>query len=191
MIVTLDSLPDKEKLLLHTCCGACLNASLKVFLKKKVEVKLFYYNPNIHPYSEYLRRKQAVLAYLKERDLDIKLLSQSYDLETFFRNANGFESYPERCRFCYRIRMIETARVAFEEGYRYFSTTILSSPYQLHEVALEEASRAAEMFDLHVVDFKIDKKDYRLAVEEFKSMGFYYQNYCGCVYSEVERLKGR
>lgn len=191
MIVTLDSLPENEKLLLHTCCGACLNASLNVFLKKKVEVKLFYYNPNIHPYSEYLRRKQAVLAYLKERDLDIKLLPQSYDLETFFRNTNGFESYPERCRFCYRIRMIETARVGFEEGYRYFSTTILSSPYQLHEVALEEASRAAEMFDLHVVDFKIDKKDYRLAVEEFKSMGFYYQNYCGCVYSEVERLKGR
>lgn len=186
MLTDVSSLPKNSKILLHVCCGACLNASVNAF--KDQSLSFYFYNPNIHPYSEYLRRREALFALSYLKDLDGKLFTGEYHPEFYFRLINGFETYPERCRFCYRLRLQETAQRAAEEGFKYFSTTIIASPYQLYDVALEEALRAAETFDLAFVQFKVEKKDYRKAVENFKKSGLYYQNYCGCLFSELERF---
>jgi len=187
MILEIGQLPQKARVMLHTCCGACLCASVDFFARANSEPVLYFYNPNIHPFSEYLKRRESLLAWLKLRNLPYSFREGPYTIKDFFQAVSGFEKYPERCRFCYRLRFHETARLATELGFEYFSTTIFASPYQQHEVALEEALRAAETFDLAVVHFKLDKKDYRNKVETYKRDGLYYQGYCGCLYSELEK----
>lgn len=187
MLVDLRMLPKKSEIFLHVCCGACLNSVFDIFNEASADLNLFFYNPNIHPFSEFLRRREALLAYLKLKDIDSNIEIPDYGVIDFFRAVNGFESYPERCRFCYRLRFQETAKKASEIGFKYITSTIFASPYQKKQIALEESLRAAEAFDLAVVNFEVEKKRYREKIKEFKKDGFYYQNYCGCIFSEVEK----
>lgn len=189
MILEVNELPPNSRIVLHICCGPCLSASVDSFASVDSNLLLYFYNPNIHPFSEYLKRRESLLAWLKLKNLPYSFQEGPYNLKDYFQAVSGFERYPERCRFCYRLRLHETARLAAEIGFDYFSTTIFASPYQQHEVALEEALRAGETFDLAVVHFKLEKKDYRHKVEEYKKNGLYYQNYCGCLYSELEKYE--
>ncbi|MCX7831309.1 MAG: epoxyqueuosine reductase QueH [Actinobacteria bacterium] len=188
MLIDINMLPKKSEVFIHVCCGACLNSVFDIFNEGSIDLRLFFFNPNIHPYAEFLRRREALLAYLKLRKVDLELEIPEYEVVDYFRAVNGFEDYPDRCRFCYRLRFQETAKKAAENGIKYITSTIFASPYQKKQIALEEALRAAETFDLAVVNYDIEKKRYREKVEEFKKDGFYYQNYCGCIFSEVERL---
>ncbi len=128
-----------------------------------------------------------MLSYLQLNKLIFDVIEEEYYPVSYFDMVNGNYEKPERCRFCYRLRMLETAKKASEEGISYISTTIFSSPHQLHDIAVEEALRAAETFDLHVAHFEVSVKTYNEAVRNFKSFGLYSQNYCGCIFSEIER----
>jgi predicted adenine nucleotide alpha hydrolase (AANH) superfamily ATPase len=187
MLVEIENLPKNSRVLLHTCCSACLASSLDFFINRNSLPSIFYFNPNIHPYNEYLKRRESLLAWLKLYHPESNFIEGLYDLKDYFQAVSGSENYPERCRFCYRIRLHETAKIALELGYNYFSTTLFASPYQQHKVVLEESLRAAETFDLSVVHFIMDKKDYRKKIETYKNNGLYYQSYCGCLFSEFER----
>lgn len=187
MIVSIEGLKKNSRVLVHSCCAACYFSLIKnIWLASRFQ-SIYFYNPNIHPYSEYLKRREALLATLAHEKIQAEFIPGAYDFRDFFSTVSGSDSYPQRCRFCYRLRLHETARLAAEKGFDYFTTTVLASPYQSRELVLEEASRAAETFDLAFVDYKIDKNEYRKSIEEFKKLGLYYQKYCGCLYSEVER----
>lgn len=174
------------KLLLHTCCAPCMIYPLEQLKKRRFEITGFFYNPNIHPFAEYKKRKQAAADFTKTAD--IKIIYPEYNPAEFFQAAALKEDRPERCSLCWSLRLQRTALTAKELGCNYFSTTLLVSPYQNQEELKEIGSDIAkeESVDFYFQDFRPGFKEAR---DEAKEKGIYCQNYCGCIYSEIERCK--
>ncbi len=172
------------KLLLHTCCAPCLIYPLEKLKNKGFEIAGFFYNPNIHPFSEYKRRVGAVEDFSRTGACEI--IYPEYHPQDFFQAVNSQETSPTRCSICWALRLKETARAAKEKGYGYFSTTLLASPYQDQELLKKIGSDIAEKegVDFYYEDFR---SGFRKAHNEAKAKGIYCQKYCGCIYSEIER----
>lgn len=174
------------KLLLHCCCAPCLIYPLQQLRAKGFEVTGMFYNPNIHPFSEYKKRREAVRNFSK--GVDINIIYQDYQPEEFFQAVNLKEKAPERCLLCWRMRLKEAADSAKNLGLEHFSTTLLVSPYQNQEVlkniGFDIAKEKGIIF--YYEDFRAG---FRQAHQEARSKGMYCQNYCGCIYSEMERSK--
>jgi hypothetical protein len=170
------------KLLIHICCAPCLIHPLEALRLKGFEVCGLFYNPNIHPFSEYNERKKAITG-LK---WGIEVIYPDYLPQEFFREINFKEGAPLRCAVCWKMRLKETARTAKEKGFNYFTTTLLVSPYQNHEVLRNLGDEAAreEGVEFYYADFRLG---FKKAHEEARSKGVYTQKYCGCIYSEMER----
>lgn len=170
------------KLLLHTCCAPCLIYPAGRLLEEGHELTTFYYNPNIQPFSEFDRRRDAFIYYTQMKGLPV--MEDAYDFQNYLRQVAFHED--ERCRICYRMRMMKTAENAAFHGFEAFSTTLLVSPYQQHEDLAEAGREAAEV---HGVEFLY--QDFREGFREgrriARELGIYRQKYCGCVYSEAER----
>jgi len=175
-----------KRLLLHICCGPCATFTVRYFRERGAQVTGYWYNPNIHPYSEYLKRRETLARYAEEISLPV-LWEAPYDVIEFFRRIAGHEAFGERCALCYRLRLERTARAAAEGGFDLFSTTLLISPYQNLQIlrALGE-----ELSRIYGVAFYFENlrrgfaEHHRLAEEH----GLYRQRYCGCLYSEWESL---
>ncbi len=172
------------KLLMHTCCAPCSVYCIDTLRAEKIEPTLFWYNPNIHPYTEYKARRDCLKDYAKS--IDIKLiLQEEYGLDEFCQNvANDISN---RCvNYCYPKRLNETVRYAVENGYDAFTTTLLVSPYQKHEELKKVCEDLAKKSGLEFVyrDFRIG---FRAGQEKAKAIGLYRQKYCGCIFSEEER----
>ncbi|MCX5706728.1 MAG: epoxyqueuosine reductase QueH [Candidatus Omnitrophica bacterium] len=174
------------KLLLHICCAPCLIYPLKSLKSKGLEVGGYFYNPNIHPLIEYNNRKQAVEELNK--NTNIELIYPKYRPEEFFREVNLKEDNPGRCALCWRLRLKKTAQEAEEKGYKYFSTTLLVSPYQDQELLKEIGDSVAQEVgvEFYYEDFR---PGFRKAHDEARAKGIYCQRYCGCLYSEIDRCK--
>jgi predicted adenine nucleotide alpha hydrolase (AANH) superfamily ATPase len=174
------------KLLLHTCCAPCLLCPLGQLRQEGFEPSIFFYNPNIHPLIEYNQRKAAVVFYAKRQD--IKAICPDYLPEEFFQAVNFKEKRPQRCSLCWSLRFQKTAEFARDAGFKYFSSTLLVSPYQDHEV-LKRIGRdiARETgIEFYYRDFR---PGFRMAHQQAKKEGIYCQRYCGCIYSELERCQ--
>lgn len=171
--------------LLHTCCAPCSIYPIDELKKEGHRCAGYFYNPNIHPYSEYLKRKDEVDRYSKDRGVNV--IAGGYDIEKFFQCIVHNEAPKNRCPVCWRMRLEATAKFAKENGFEAFTTTLLGSPYQDHgiikEIGEDVALKAGLKF--HYEDFRVGFKE---AHEEAKSKGIYCQNYCGCIFSEKERL---
>lgn len=175
------------KLLLHTCCAPCAIHPVKAFNGEGLsDITAFFYNPNIHPYSEYLNRKKAVEEYSDR--YKIPAIFHKYDIENYFRRISGNESSGTRCSLCWRMRLEETALFAAKNGYGAFSTTLLVSPYQdqgaVKRIGAQEAQRHGVRFLAR--DFR---DGFRPAQEEARCANLYRQKYCGCIFSEKERFE--
>jgi predicted adenine nucleotide alpha hydrolase (AANH) superfamily ATPase len=172
------------KLLLHTCCAPCLIYPLEKLREGGFQVSVFFYNPNIHPFTEYKARKQAVEELSKKYALEASY--PQYHPWQYFRAVNLKEQKPQRCDICWSLRLKVTAAQAKEKGFDYFSTTLLVSPYQdqgsLKKIGCDIA--ADEGVKFHYEDFR---PGFRRAHDEAKALGVYCQKYCGCIYSEIER----
>lgn len=172
------------KLLLHTCCAPCLIYPLERLKEKGFSVSGLFYNPNIHPLSEYKNRRQAVEVYSGESG--VEMVYPEYAPEEFFRAVNMMEEKIERCPICWYQRLKMTAQIAGERGCTHFSTTLLVSPYQdqelLKKIGLDIAKE--EDVEFYYEDFR---SGFRKAHDTAKAKGIYCQKYCGCVYSEIER----
>jgi predicted adenine nucleotide alpha hydrolase (AANH) superfamily ATPase len=144
---------------------------------------LFWFNPNIHPTTEYRARRDALARFAGEEGLGL-ILEDDYGLRPFIAGLNG--NFEERCAYCYRIRLAATASCAAARGYGCFSTTLLISPYQKHDRIREIAEEEAEK---HGVQFFY--RDFRPCFREgqrrARERGLYMQKYCGCIFSEEER----
>jgi predicted adenine nucleotide alpha hydrolase (AANH) superfamily ATPase len=174
------------KLLLHTCCAPCLLYPLERLKEKGFEVTGFFYNPNIHPFTEYQKRKDALELVNKKTGIDIIFFD--YAPAEYFNAINLKENAPERCALCWRLRLKKTAEFAREKGLDYFSTTLLVSPYQDQEVlrGIGEEISKEERVIFYYDDFRAG---FRKSHEAAKAEGIYCQKYCGCIYSEMERYK--
>jgi len=171
------------KVLLHICCAPCANRPLALLQEQGHEVTGFWYNPNIHPFTEYRSRRNTVREYLTE--IGVKLIEQNdYALRPFVRAVA--EDIAHRCVKCYEMRLFETARVAKEQGFDAFTSSLFISPYQNHALMMEVAQRAAEEYGVQFL-YEDFRPLFREGQDFAREHGFYMQKYCGCVFSEEER----
>lgn len=171
------------KILLHICCAPCANQCVQALRKEGQEVTGFWYNPNIHPFTEYRARRNCVREYAQSVSLPL-LERDEYALRPFVREVAG--DLGGRCVKCYEMRLFAVAKAAKEGGFDAFTSSLFISPYQNHELMRQVAQRAAETFG--VAFFYADFRPYFRAGQDYaREHGFYMQKYCGCVFSEEER----
>lgn len=175
-------------LLLHSCCAPCSSYCLE-YLSKYFKITVFYYNPNIYPESEYAHRveeQKRLISALKTEN-EISFIEGRFNPAEFYDSVKGLENEKEgglRCFECYRLRLKETAKIAKDRGFDYFTTTLSISPLKnaqkLNEIAMEEG----EALGVAALpsDFK-KKGGYQRSIELSKEYSLYRQDYCGCVYS--------
>ena len=172
------------KLLLHSCCAPCSSYVLE-YLSNYFEITVLYYNPNIFPESEYTKRiweQQKLIDDLNVKH-PISFMAGPYDKEKFYEMARGLEEVKEggiRCFGCY-----ETARIAAQAGFDYFTTTLSISPLKNAEKLNEIGVKLAEEYGVSYLlsDFK-KKNGYKRSIELSKQYGLYRQDYCGCEFSK-------
>lgn len=171
------------KLLLHTCCAPCSIMCIEKLREQNIDVTGFWYNLNIHPYTEYKARRDCFEEYAKSIDLPV-VFNDYYGLDEFSKSV--INNLDNRCRYCYVKRLTETAKYAKEHGFDAFCTTLLYSPYQKHEMIVEVASKIAKEYGVEF--FYQDFRPYfKEGQEKARNLGMYMQKYCGCIYSEEER----
>lgn len=182
----------RPKLLLHSCCAPCSSYVLE-YLSRYFDITIFFYNPNISPKEEYYRRVDEQQRLIRAMNLSspVAFIQGEYDPREFYDRIKGYEAEPEggeRCFICYELRLHEAAKVAKEEHYDYFTTTLSISPYKnapkLNEIG-EEIGTSSEVRYLPS-DFK-KKNGYKRSIELSKEYGLYRQDYCGCIYSKIEK----
>jgi predicted adenine nucleotide alpha hydrolase (AANH) superfamily ATPase len=148
------------------------------------QVTAFWYNPNIHPFTEHRNRLEAMRSLAKSMELPL-IVAEGYGMIDYFRAVVGHEG--ERCGDCFRLRLSRTAVVASEQGYSTFTTTLLISPYQKHELLRTVGETVAKECGVkfYYEDFRTGfRESHRLS----RKLNLYHQKYCGCVYSEWERF---
>ena len=172
------------KLLLHTCCAPCAIYPIDQAKKDKFEVTGFFSNSNIHPQGEYIKRKNAARELFKREGLELFFVT--YDASDFFRMVAGDAQPPERCSICWKMRLEETVSFAEKNGFDAFTTTLLGSPYQDHEILRRicESLSAKSSVRFYYKDFR---DGFRIGHKEAKEKSLYCQRYCGCIFSMVER----
>lgn len=171
------------RVLMHICCGPCLIYPLKTLRMEGVDVDGYFYNPNIHPYTEFKRRLESLEEYARSQGLNLTA-EVGYDIEEFFRNVSGHED--ERCAICYEMRLRKTAQFAWGAGYDAFTTTLLYSKYQKHDLIVQVADVLAREVGVPFL-YRDFREGWAEGQEQSREFGMYRQKYCGCVYSEKER----
>ncbi|MFA6000809.1 MAG: epoxyqueuosine reductase QueH [Thermoleophilia bacterium] len=174
------------KLLLHICCAPCSTVTIQAWRQKGADVTGTYYNPNIHPLGEHQLRYDTLLAYASKIDLPL-VGEPAYDIVEWLRMVSGREQKGERCRPCIAQRLSHVANLAGEAGFDSFSTSLLVSPWQEHEIIIEEGRRAARSAGVEFAYHDL-RPLYRESIKVSRSAGLYRQKYCGCIYSEAEAV---
>lgn len=172
------------RILTHICCGPCLVYPYEKMLAEGDSLIGFWYNPNIHPYTEYQNRLHSLQKIQQIHNMEITF-HDKYDLEKFLSQA--LPDIENRCEKCYAMRLRETAKYAKENGFEYFTTTLFVSPWQkldqIRKLGAElETEFGVKFVDLDIVD------GYREGRQKAREMGLYMQKYCGCIFSEKERF---
>ena len=172
-------------LLLHACCGPCSNYPVKTLTEQGKSFTIYYFNPNIHPYKEFKRRLNTLREFCEKRKYKL-VVDKSYPLEQTLRGM--LDEPTVRCAYCYRVRLEAAARYAKENGFDAFSTTLLVSPYQKHELIKEIAEEIAERegIPFYYEDFRVG---YQEGVDISLELEMYRQPYCGCIFSERDRYE--
>lgn len=192
IIVQAEQCNQTPTLFLHSCCAPCSSYVLE-YLSQYFAITVFYYNPNLHPDEEYVKRakEQQDLISKMSSVHQIKFIEGAFDKAHFYEKIKGYEDClegQERCFICYRMRLEETARVAREMGMYYFCTTLTISPLKnaakLNEIGLQLAEEHGIAW--LPSDFK-KKEGYKRSVALSEDYGLYRQDYCGCVFSARQR----
>lgn len=171
------------KILLHICCAPCAIQPVETLAGAGHRVRGFFFNPNIHPYQEFARRIGTLETYAAKVRLPM-IWDRSYLLEEFLRAIVFRED--NRCRFCYYQRLTVTARVARQGKFDAFTSTLLYSKYQNHDLIRELGQLVVQEVGVpfYYEDFR---KGWAAGMAKTKKMGLYKQQYCGCIYSERDR----
>lgn len=172
------------KILLHTCCGPCTIYPTEILRDEGFDVMGFFYRHNIHPYTECKRRQDTLQEYADQIDLKV-IVQEDYDLEGFIQDVVYREA--DRCRHCYHNRLRTTALLAKRGKFDYFTSTLLYSRFQKHDLiqSVGESVGKSVGVPFYYQDFR---EGWKRGVEISKQLGMYRQQYCGCIYSEKERF---
>lgn len=183
---------DVPKLFLHSCCAPCSSYTLE-YLSNYFDITVYYFNPNISPKAEFDKRyaEQKRLIEALPSKHPIKLVCGEYDYNDFLKMAKGYEDVPEggeRCFRCYRMRLESTAKLAKEQGFDYFCTTLSISPLKNSQKINEIGYEVAEKYGIKWLpsDFK-KKEGYKRSIELSREYQLYRQNFCGCVFSKENK----
>jgi len=175
------------KTLLHVCCAPCSIMCIETLKNKGHEVSAFWYNINIHPFTEYKARRDAMKAYAESIGLPL-IVDDNYGLREFV--VNVADNIMARCVFCYRSRLERTAREAKEKGFDAFTTSLLVSPYQNREAIIKIGREVGEKYGVEFLpeDFR---PFFHEGQDRAKELDIYMQKYCGCIFSEEERFSNK
>lgn len=172
-------------LLTHICCAPCSIACIQSLRAEGLEPTGLWYNPNIHPFTEYRARRDTLKDYAASIGLALEV-EDIYGLRPFVRAVAG--DIDGRCRVCYELRMEETARFAATHGFEAFTTTLLISPYQNHDLLRQTAEAAAARHGVAFL-YRDFRPLFRDGQQQARELGLYMQKYCGCVFSEEDRYR--
>jgi predicted adenine nucleotide alpha hydrolase (AANH) superfamily ATPase len=180
-----------DSLLLHVCCAPCAIWPIQALFQKfpDLKLRLWFHNPNIQPLAEFRRRRDGVAFLVSQlaapnRSLTVDF-SPPYEPDQFLARAAQTPKTPERCQACYEIRLAAAAAAAEAGGWGNFSTTLLFSRRQKHEL-IAQAGRMAQRpgARFYYEDFRVG---WPAGQAQARAMGLYRQNYCGCVYGAWEQ----
>jgi predicted adenine nucleotide alpha hydrolase (AANH) superfamily ATPase len=174
-----------KSLLLHVCCAPCSAFSVPALREEGFTVSGYFYNPNIHPFPEYLRRSEALSLYQPDLGIDIHF-DEDYQLEDYFRAA--LDNFDERCRGCYTLRLTAAAREAKRQGCDAFTSTLLFSIYQNHDLLRAVGGEVGESEGV-AFHYRDLREGWQEGGSTYRASGLYRQNYCGCLFSEKERIE--
>jgi len=175
------------KLLLHICCAPCAVYPLRLLRDRAVEVTGFFFNPNIHPFQEFRRRLTTLEAFAARENLRVEY-QREYQMKEFLRQVVGREE--KRCAICFETRLHATALTAREHGADAFTSTLLYSRMQNHELVRATGERVAREVGIPFL-YEDWRCGWQEGIDGAKALGLYRQPYCGCIYSEQERYDNR
>ena len=170
-------------ILLHVCCAPCTVFPLRVLREQGYSVTGYFYNPNIHPYTEFRRRLTTLRDFAALEEFPVTI-EERYGLTDYMRQVVFQED--RRCATCYTMRLEQAARLAAEKRLEAFTTTLLYSRYQNHALIRETGETLARKYGVafHYEDFR---SGWQEGIDQSIALGLYRQPYCGCIYSEQER----
>ena len=176
------------KLLMHTCCAPCSVYCIDSLREEGIEPTVYWYNPNIHPYTEYKARRDCLKEYTKSIGVEA-IFEEDYGLDEFCKNV--ISDLKNRCvNYCYRVRLEKTVKYAKEHGYDAFTSTLFVSIYQKHEELKKICEELSKKYEIKFLyrDFRVG---FREGQAKARELGLYMQKYCGCVFSEEMRYYNR
>ncbi len=173
-----------KSVLVHCCCAHCAAYTVGHWREQGYEVSALWYNPNIHPYTEHQHRLEAMQSLAQETNLPL-IITDGYDMIEYFRQVVGHES--DRCRHCFRLRLSNTAITARQMKFNAYTTTLLISPHQKHDLLREIGDELAREKGIEFLYADLRKR-YSDSRHLTKPLNLHRQQYCGCVYSEWERF---
>ena len=177
---------SQKTLLLHACCGPCAIMPILRLQDEGYKIILWYMNPNIQPLSEYLRRREALLECAERLGVEALCADESWDLPAWLAEQLPRAQTKERCEWCCGSRLEAVSKKAVELGLAVFSSSLLYSRYQPHDVIAAKGYTLEKALGLEFIyrDFRVD---WQKGIELSKDWGIYRQPYCGCIFSESER----
>ena len=177
---------SKPSLLLHSCCGPCSSVALER-LTDYFNVTLLFYNPNIQPKEEFLKRQNEQQKLINRMSYNIKVITPEYNEQEFLEYVKGLELLPEgsfRCQKCFELRLKRTARIAKNINSNYFTTTLTTSPHEDAQIINQIGFNVSKGYNVEFLCTDFKKKDgYKRSIELSKKYDLYRQNYCGCLFS--------
>ena len=177
---------DCNKVLMHSCCAPCSAEVIEAIVSSGISLKVFFYNPNIHPIDEYEIRKQENIRFCEDKN--IPFVDADYDTDNWFERIEGYENEPERgkrCTICFDMRFERTALYAYENDYPVITSSLGISRWknmeQINDCGIRAASRYPDI-NYWTYNWRKQGGSSRM-IEISKQEQFYQQEYCGCVYS--------
>lgn len=189
IIKKLDREGKRPKLLLQVCCGPCSTEVIER-LREHFNMDLYFYNPMIYPRAELDKRAENLKIVAEKANFEGEVIIPENDMSDFSEVAEkrkDDKEFGRACYDCYELRLSETARLAKEKGYDYFTTSLSISPYKNAQWLNEIGEKLEEKYGINYLyaDFK-KKNGYKRSIELSKEYGIYRQDYCGCIFSKKE-----
>lgn len=180
------------QVLLHVCCGPCSIMPILRLQAQGIAVTAYFMNPNIHPLTEYLRRREGMAQCADKLQVPVIWGDNEWNITQWLRDVAGApqnspkDCPPARCHYCYSTRLAATSRMASQHGFPAFSTSLLYSCYQNHDdiIATSQSMAQKENINFYYEDFRTA---WQQGIDISKEWNIYRQPYCGCIYSETER----
>lgn len=188
-IISKIDINNKPRLLLHACCAPCSSYCVE-YLNEYFDITILYYNPNIESQEEFDKRFEE-FEKIQQSIAAVKVVKIDYNMNEFYDKISGLEKCSEggkRCFVCYRLRLEKTAQYASENKFDYFASTLSISPHKNAEILNEIGLDLEKIYNIKHLpnDFKKGGGFLKSTVLS-KELDLYRQDYCGCIFSKLER----